>query len=74
MSQDTKYRVELLMRDLNAKESVTASVLRCMGVALMQETDWLALNQSERERRFVAELEETLNALDYIVKRVWPAA
>lgn len=45
-----------------------------MGAALMQEADWLALNQSERERRFVAELEATLDALDYIVKRIWPAA
>ena len=72
-NKETKYRVELLMRDLNAKEGVTASVLRCMGVALMLDTDWLALNQSERERRFVTELEATLDALDYIVKRIWPA-
>ena len=74
VSKDTKYRAELLMRDLEAKERVTAAVLRCMGVTLLQETDWLALNQSERERRFVSELEATLDALDYIVKRIWPAS
>lgn len=73
MNRGGKYRVELLARDLNAKESIKAAVLRCMGVTLLQDVDWLALNQSERERRFVAELEETLDALDYIVKRIWPA-
>lgn len=73
-NKETRQRIERLMRDLEAKETVTAAVLRSMGAALMQEADWLALNQSERERRFVAELEATLDALDYIVKRIWPAA
>ena len=73
VTADMKKRVAALTRDLQDGESVTAAVMRCMGETLLTDENWLGYSQTERERRFVAEMEETLSALNYIVRRLWPA-
>lgn len=73
ISNEMKRRVEFLTRELAAKNSVTSAVLRCMGETLLAGGRWATLAQMERERQFVNEMEDVLDALDYIVKRIWPA-
>ena len=73
ISNEQKERVALLMRELEAKQPLKTAVLRCMAAALLSSGDWLHETQSTREMWFVDELSATLDAVDYIIRRLWPA-
>lgn len=73
MSNEKKERVDFLTRELNDKQPLSVAVLRCMGASLLAGSLWHEATQFERERAFSDELEKTLDALDYVIRRVWPA-
>ena len=73
LNEDKRQRVESLARDLDGSADVRAAVMRELGARLLGARWNNCETQREREEMFVGELEATLDALDYIVRMVYPA-